>query len=104
MSYEMCTTYDAHRRKETARRYLDISAGLTRLVTTVDASLEWVTEKLDRKFVSAMESTFTEDQKKKHEMKLFQRAVLILLCTGLGGAAMWMKVAVESSQFWSFFG
>jgi len=104
MSYELCTSYDAHRRKETAKRYLDISAEPSSLVTAVDASLEWVTEKLDRKFVSAMESTFTEDQKKKHEMKLFQRAVLILLCAGLGGAAIWMKVAVEGSQFWAFFG
>lgn len=104
MSHELCTTYDAHRRKETAKRYLDISGGLSSLVAAVDSSLEWVTEKLDRKFVSAMESTFTEDQKKKQEMKLFQRAVLILLCAGVGGAAIWMKVAVESSQFWAFFG
>ena len=104
MSYELCTTYDPHREKETAKRYFDISAGLTSLVTAVDASLEWVTEKLDRKFVSAMETAFTEDQEKKQEMELFQRAVLILLCAGLGGAAIWMKVAVESSQFWAFFG
>lgn len=104
MSYELCTTYDAHRRKRTAKRYLEITTGVSSLVTAVDTSLEWVTEKLDRKFVSAMETAFSEDQEKKQEMELFQRAVLILLCVGLGGAAIWMKVAVESSQFWAFFG
>jgi hypothetical protein len=102
MSYEICTTYDAHREKHNAKK--DISTGLSNLVTSVDGSLEWITERLDRKFVSAMESSFAEDPEKKQEMKLFQRAVLIVLCAALGAAAVSIKFAVESSTIWAFFG
>ena len=104
MSYELCTTYDAHRKEEEVKRGLDIPAGISNLATTVDASLEWITEKLDRKFVSAMESSFREDPKRKHEMKLCQRAVLVLLCAALGATAVSIKLAVESSAIWAFFG
>lgn len=104
MSYELCTTYDAHRSKGDRKRTFDVSAGMTSMAASLDKALEWMTEKLDRKFVSAMESAFTEDLKRKQEMKLFERAVLIILCGALGATVISIKLAVESSTIWAFFG
>ena len=104
MSFELCTTYDAHRKKRNAKRGLDIPAIFLSILNILDVSLEWITERLDRKFVSAMESSFSEDREKRQEMKLFQRTVLIVLCTALGVIAVSIKFAVESSAIWTFFG
>jgi hypothetical protein len=104
MSYELCTTYDAHRRKENAKRFSDLSTRARAIVTSVDIALEGITEKLDRKFVSAMEHAFSEDQEKQQEMRLLSRTVLIILCAALGVTAISIKLAVESSTIWAFFG
>jgi hypothetical protein len=74
------------------------------LLTVVDSALEWVTERLDRKFVTAMERCHMENQDKKREMKLLKRTILILMCVGLGISALSMKLAPEVQMVISLLG
>jgi len=101
MPYELCTTYDENQGKE---RALNTWPRFSRLLTDVDMALDWITERLDRKFVSAMERCVNEDPNRHREMKLLKRTVLVLLCVGLGITVVSIKFAVEAQAVYAVFG
>ncbi len=103
MSYELCTTYFAHHRRQTIKRYLDIWSAIVNFIVGIDLALDWITGRLDRKFVSAMERSFNEDPNKRKEMKLLKRTVLILMCLGLSMTAISIKFAIENDTIWAIF-
>ncbi len=103
MSYELCTTYEAHQRRQTTRRYFDIWSATLNFMAGVDLALDCITGRLDRKFVSAMERCFNEDPDKRKEMKLLKRTVLILVCLGLSMTVLSIKFAIDNDTIWTIF-
>jgi hypothetical protein len=96
MARDLCTTINCE-----VDQANDIEIACNRpapgsLLAGVDMALEWVTEKLDRKFVTAMERCHEKDLNQKREMNLLKRIVLVLLCVGLGLAALSMRFAPEA--------
>lgn len=74
--------------------------------TGVNMFLDLVTEKLDRKFVGAMERCQKEDPDRKREMTLLKRTVLVLMCMGLGITAMSIviKFAADGERIYAMLG
>jgi hypothetical protein len=73
-------------------------------VTGVDTALDWITERLDRKFVSAMERCVHDSPDTNREMKLLKRTVLALLCLGLAISAVSIKFSVEAQMAYAILG
>jgi hypothetical protein len=103
MSHELCTTYDVSQGKSGVQKDLAWPR-LAKFVTSVDSALDWTTERLDRKFVSAMERSLDDNPDKKKEMKLLKRTVLVLLCLGLAASAVWIKFSVEAQIVYAALG
>lgn len=74
--------------------------------TGVDMVLDLVTEKLDRKFVGAVERCHKEDPDRKREITLLKRTVLVLMCLGLGIAAIsiMIKFAADGQRIYAMLG
>ena len=104
MSHELCTTYDVSKGKSGIQKDVDAWPRLAKFVTSVDSALDWTTERLDRKFVSAMERSLDDNPDKKKEMKLLKRTVLVLLCLGLAASAVWIKFSVEAQIVYAALG
>jgi hypothetical protein len=79
-------------------------ARLASFVAGVDVALEWLTEKLDRKFVTAMERCRREDPDRKREITLLKRTILVLVCVGLGITAVSIKVAADTQILYGLLG
>lgn len=94
MPHELCVTYDGNQGADKLKG-VDKWPHLASFLTGVDMAFDWVTESLDRKFVSAMERCINEDPDKKREMKLLKRTVLVLMCVALGILAVCIKFSVE---------
>jgi hypothetical protein len=79
-------------------------ARLANFVAGMDMALEWLTEKLDRKFVTAMERCRREDPDRNREINLLKKTVLVLLCVGLGVTAVSIKVAADTQILYGLLG
>jgi hypothetical protein len=104
MPHELCTAYDGSHGKYHVASTLAPRLWLARLVTGVDTVLDGMTERLDRKFVSAMERCVYENPDTKREMKLLKRTVLALLCLGLAISAVSIKFSVEAQMAYAILG
>lgn len=107
MAYELCTTisHDVNQRMaDEMGSDFGKWARLANFVAGVDMALEWLTEKLDRKFVTAMERCRKEDPDRKKEMNLLKRTVLVLMCVGLGITAVSIKFAADAQLVYALFG
>jgi len=98
MHYQFCATCNP---KSAEQAIGDTFAAPIRLhlgglVRRVDNGLDWITERLDRKFVSAMERCANDDPDCRRELNLLKRTVLVLVCLGLCITAVSIKFAVES--------
>jgi hypothetical protein len=99
MHYELCATCNLKRSDRAIGGGFaapTIWRHLGGLVHRADNSLDWITERLDRKFVSAMERCANDDPNTRRELNLLKRTVLVLVCLGLGVTAVSIKFAVES--------
>lgn len=107
MAYELCTTI-SHDVNQQMDNEIGSDFGkwarLANFVAGVDMALEWLTEKLDRKFVTAMERCRKEDPDRKREMRLLKRTVLVLICVGLGITAVSIKVAADTQMMYGLLG
>ncbi len=63
---------------------------LESFLANVDMALEWATERLDKKLVWAMEHCINEDPNRQKEIKFLKGTVMVLVCVGLGIAAVCM--------------
>jgi hypothetical protein len=70
----------------------------------MDMALDWITETLDRKFVSAMERCVHEAPDRKKEMRLLKRTVLVLVCLGLLISVVSIKLSVEAQMAYAILG
>jgi hypothetical protein len=106
MAYELCTTISHDVNQGTDEIGTDFGkwAWLANFVAGVDMTLEWLTEKLDRKFVTAMERCRQEDPGRKREITLLKRTVLVLICVGLGITAVSIKVAADTQIMYGLLG
>jgi hypothetical protein len=73
-------------------------------MTRIDDGLEWITERLDRKFVSAMEKSVTENPDKNQDLNVLKRTVLALVCLGLVLTAISIKFAIDSQMVYFLMG
>ena len=106
MAYELCTTISHDVNQATDEIGADFGkwARLANFLAGVDLSLEWITEKLDRKFVTAMERCRQEDPGRKREITLLKRTILVLICVGLGITAVSIKVAADTQIMYGLLG
>ena len=106
MAYELCTTisHDVNQRTHEIRSDFGKWTRLANFVAGVDMTLEWLTEKLDRKFVTAMERCRQEDPGRKREITLLKRTILVLICVGLGITAVSIKVAADTQIMYGLLG
>lgn len=106
MAYELCTTisHDVNQRTDEIGTNFGQWARLVNFVAGVDITLEWLTEKLDRKFVTAMERCRQEDPDRKREITLLKRTILVLICVGLGITAVSIKVAADTQVMYGLLG
>jgi len=106
MAYELCTTisHDVNQPMDEMGANSEKWARLGSFVAGVDMALEWLTEKLDRKFVTAMERCRREDPDRKREMNLLKKTVLVLMCVGLGITAVSIKVAADTQILYGLLG
>ncbi|MGD8513027.1 MAG: hypothetical protein PVG85_03675 [Deltaproteobacteria bacterium] len=106
MAYELCTTisHDVDQHMDEMGTDFGKWACLANFVAGVDMALEWLTEKLDRKFVTAMERCRREDPDRKREMNLLKKTVLVLMCVGLGITAVSIKVAADTQILYGLLG
>jgi hypothetical protein len=104
MPHELCTTYAGNQAANKSESAMKKWPHVANFVTGIDMALDWVTERLDRKFVTAMERCINEDPDKKREMKLLKRTVLVLICVGLGISALSIKFSVESQMVYTMLG
>ena len=106
MAYELCTTisHDVNQRTDEIGTDFGKWARLANFVAGVDMTLEWLTEKLDRKFVTAMERCRQEDPDRKREITLLKRTILVLICVGLGITAVSIKVAADTQIMYGLLG
>jgi len=95
MPQPLCTTYDSggQRHNEDAST---LWAWMGIFWAWIDTGLDWITERLDRKFVSAMERCIDETPDKTREMTLLKRTVFILVCIGLAATAVYIKLSAEA--------
>jgi len=98
MQFELCAMYDLKKVEE-----IGVYAGATSkwprrgdFVARFDTCLDWITEKLDRKFVSAMEKSVSDDPTRKQELNMLKRTILFLVSLGLGITAISIKFALEA--------
>ena len=106
MAYELCTaiSHDVNQQMDEMGTDFGKRARLANFVAGVDMALEWLTEKLDRKFVTAMERCRQEDPDRKREMNLLKKTVLVLMCVGLGITAVSIKVAADTQILYGLLG
>ena len=104
MPHELCTAHGGSHGKYRVASIIAPRLCLSRFVTGVDAALDWMTERLDRKFVSAMERCVHENPDTSREMKLLKRTVLVLLCLGLAISAVTIKFSVEAQMAYAILG
>lgn len=106
MAYELCTaiSHDVDQPMDEMDTDFGKWARLANCVAGVDMALEWITEKLDRKFVTAMERCRREDPDRKREMNLLKKTVLVLMCVGLGITAVSIKVAADTQILYGLLG
>jgi hypothetical protein len=104
MSHELCTAYDVSQGKNGIANVINPGPRLAKFVNGVDMALDWITESLDRKFVSAMERCVHEPPDKKREMKLLKRTVLVLVCIGLAITVVSIKFSVEAQMAYAILG
>jgi hypothetical protein len=106
MAYELCTTisHDVNQRVHEMGTDFGKWARLGSFIAGLDMTLAWLTEKLDRKFVTAMERCCKEDPDRKREMRLLKRTVLVLICVGLGITAVSIKVAADTQMIYGLLG
>ena len=106
MAYELCSTisHDVNQRTNEIGTDFGKWARLANFVAGVDMTLEWLTEKLDRKFVTAMERCRQEDPDRKREITLLKRTILVLICVGLGMTAVSIKVAADTQVMYGLLG
>ena len=106
MAYELCTTisHDVNQQMDEMGTDFGKWARLANFVAGVDMALEWLTEKLDRKFVMAMERCRQEDPGRKREITLLKRTILVLICVGLGITAVSIKVAADTQILYGLLG
>ena len=98
MQYEFCATYDA-KEMDSVATYAGAASRWPRsgnLSVLLDSGLDWITEKLDRKFVSAMEKSVSDDPVRKKELNMLKRTILVLVSLGLGVTAVSIKFALET--------
>jgi hypothetical protein len=106
MAYELCTaiSHDVNQQMDEMGTDFGKWARLGNFVAGMDMALEWLTEKLDRKFVTAMERCRREDPDRKREMNLLKKTVLVLMCVGLGITAVSIKVAANTHIMYGLLG
>ena len=104
MPCELCTTYNGNHGVNKLESAIGKWPRLANFVTGIDMALEWVTERLDREFVTAMERCMNEDPDKKREMKLLKRTVLVLICVGLGISVVCIKLSMEAQMAYAMLG
>ncbi len=104
MTHELCTTFDVNQAGGEAQGGLNTWPRVGKLVSYVDTVLDWTTERLDRKFVSAMERCIEENPDRKREMKLLKRTVLFVVCLGLAITAVSIKLSVEAQMVYAVLG
>lgn len=103
MPQPLCTTYDSD-----GQRHIEetstLLAWMNGFWAWVDIGLDWATERLDRKFVSAMERCIDETPDKTREMRLLKRTVFIIVCIGLVATAAYIKFSTETQIACAIFG
>lgn len=104
MINELCTTYDSGHSENKIKNVQDLWRRLGRVAILTDTALDWVTERLDRKFLSAMERSTYETPDRKREMKLLKRTVLILVCLGLAVTVITIKLSAEAQIVYAVLG
>jgi len=104
MSGELCTAYDVSQGRNGISSILSPGPRLAKFVMGVDMVLDWITERLDRKFVSAMERCVHEPPDRKKEMRLLKRTVLVLVCLGLLISVVSIKLSVEAQMAYAILG
>jgi len=106
MAYELCTaiSHDVDQQMDEMGTDFGKWARLASFVAVVDMALEWLTERLDRKFVTAMERCRREDPDRKREINLLKKTVLVLMCVGLGITAVSIKVAADTQILYGLLG
>ena len=95
MQYELCATYDMNQ-VDNDTVYAGAASKWPRtggFMSRADQCLDWITEKLDRKFV---ERCVNDDPVRKKELSTLKRTVLVLVCLGLGITAISIKFAIEA--------
>lgn len=103
MPYELCVTYNGNQEPHRLEGAMEKWPRLRKFLTGIDTALDWVTERLDREFVSAMERCIKEDPDKRRELELLKRTVLVLMCVGLGILAVSIKFSVEAKMVYAVF-
>jgi len=86
------------------RAEMEYQASLALDHVSRDMVLDWITERLDRKFVSAMERCVHEPPDRKKEMRLLKRTVLVLVCLGLLISVVSIKLSVEAQMAYAILG
>ena len=104
MGRELCTAYDTSQGRSGISSFLSLGPQLAKLVMAVDVGLDWITERLDRKFVSAMERCIHEPPDGKMEIRVLKRTVLVLVCLGLLISVVCIKFSVETQMAYAILG
>lgn len=104
MSRELCTAYDVSQGTNGISSILSPGPRFAKFVIGVDMALDWITERLDRKFVSAMERCVHEPPDRRKEMRLLKRTVLVLVCLGLLISVVSIKLSVEAQMAYAILG
>lgn len=104
MSREFCTAYDVSQRKNAMPGILSPGPRLWKFLMGIDTVLDWITERLDRKFVSAMERCVHEPPDEKNDIRILKRTVLVLVCVGLLISVVSIKLSVEAQMAYAIFG
>ena len=104
MAHELCTAYDVSQGRHGISNVVNPGPRLAKFVIGVDMALDWITERLDRKFVSAMERCVHEPPDRKKEMRLLKRTVLVLVCIGLVISVVSIKFSVEAQMAYAILG
>ncbi len=83
MSCNVCTVVASDVTQGDEDRAFEEHHRIAGFLAGVDMALDWVTEKLDRKFVTAMQRCHNESPDRKREINLLKRIVLVLICVAL---------------------
>ena len=104
MTHELCTAYDVSQGRNGISTVVNPGPRLAKFVIGVDMALDWITERLDRKFVSAMERCVHEPPDRRKEIRLLKRTVLVLVCIGLIISVVSIKLSVEAQMAYAILG